>query len=325
MQPGIGHDGGRALDGLRAGAPRLVLVLSLLVPAPAPAQEIRVPAPQAWVGEDGAPLPFRDEGEVLGFLSTARVESREVIPRGVNKPLRVVLSSEGVRARAVFRRTEFERRDAQIGDRFFVRFKDSCHNECAAYSLSRALGLQSVPPTVPRRLDGKSGSLQLWIEGGRDVVGFEPANVASWVRQVWDKDLFDSLTFNVDRNSGNMIVGPGEFLWLIDHTRAFQPVPELLAPDAVKRVNRGVWERLGAMTDEDLRRLVEGALDGGQLSALVLRRQLLLDHVESLLPDVGEHPLHLGPGLHVPHQSQVDLRDGRGGDDGPHVGAHPRG
>jgi len=104
---------------------------------------------------------------------------------------------------------------------------------------------------------------------------------------VWEKDLFDNLILNVDRNAGNVLVGQQYRLWLIDHTRAFQPIPELLDPGRVARVKRGVWDRLKAMAEEDLRGMVGGYIDSAQLSALAKRRDLLVQHIERLVTERG--------------------------------------
>jgi len=241
-----------------------------------------------WLGPDGAPLPFEDDAAVIEFLQTARVVETETIPQGINRPDRLVLEKDGVRARAAFRVADIERKDAQVGDRFFLRFRDSCLNEPAAYALSRALGLDNVPPATRRRIEGRTGSIQLWVEGARDVVGFKPTHVAAWIRQVWDKDLFDNLILNVDRNSGNMLVGADEHLWLIDHTRAFQPVSELLDPAALRRVNREAWTHLVGMDEERMKEMLGTCLDPGQIGALAKRRELLVEHVKGLVAERGE-------------------------------------
>ena len=77
-------------------------------------------------------------------------------------------------------------------------------------------------------------------------------------------------------------------LWLIDHTRAFQPIPELLNPEKVVRVKRVFWDQLKALTDDELRKLVGDYLDGPQMGALEKRRDLLIELVEGLIAERGE-------------------------------------
>jgi len=243
----------------------------------------------AWMGPDGEPLPFQNHGEVLEFLRTAQVVNRKPAPEGINKPAVLTLEANGVRARAVLREVASEKKRIRIGERFYFHFFDSYANECAAYELARQLGLGFVPPVVPRGI-GRPGSVQLWIEGGRDASdkSFRPRSPMGWMKQVWDKDLFDNLILNVDRNPGNMLVGPDDELWLIDHTRAFQPNAELLAPEALQKINRKVWDRLEAMSDDELKDVVREFLSTDQLAGLLKRRELLQEKVGELVAKSGE-------------------------------------
>ncbi len=273
----------------------VLLACSVIAFAPlaAAAPQEAVPADSftgVWIGPDGEPLPFQNHDEVLEFLRTAKVVHRELAPtQGINKPAVLMLEANGVRARAILREVASEKTRIRIGERFYFHFLDSYANECAAYELARRLGLGFVPPAVPRGI-GRPGSVQIWIEGGRDPSdkSFRPKSPMGWMKQVWDKDLFDNLILNVDRNPGNMLVGPDEELWLIDHTRAFQPSGELLAPEALEKINRRVWDRLEAMDDDELKDVVRDFLGIDQLEGLLKRRKLLQEKVGQLVAKSGE-------------------------------------
>jgi hypothetical protein len=299
------RSGGFAPLDRRPGARRLALLLAVLAMAVAPrtgtAQAQEAPAPAApaaaaptethrhvWLDAEGGPLPFQSDAEILEFLRTARVVGRKRIPVGVNRPEELLLEENGVRAHAAFRVVDVELKQKRVGQRFYFRFVDSYRNECAAYQLSRRLGLDFVPPAVLREIDGKQGSVQIWLENAKDSEGFRPPDVRAWVAQVWDKDLFDNLILNVDRNLGNVLRDDEYRLWLIDHTRAFQPERQLLNPEVLARVKRRVWERLVAMSEDDLKDLVGPYLDGGQVGALVKRRELLIEYIEKLAAERGD-------------------------------------
>jgi hypothetical protein len=244
-----------------------------------------------WLDAKGKPLPFQTNEEIEQFLQTARVVDRKKIKGGVNpRKAQLVLEQDGTRARAIFRFGDTKQRDVRIGERFYFDFRDSYKHECAAYALSRYLGLDSVPPAVPRQIDQDGGSVQIWVEKALDEDSdkFAPPDIRAWVAQVWDKDPFDNLILNVDRNAGNIKVSRDYHLWLIDHTRAFQPIPELLNPETVVRVRRVFWDQLKSLTDDELRKLVGDYLDGPQMSALEKRRDLLIEHVEGLITERGE-------------------------------------
>ena len=63
----------------------------------------------------------------------------------------------------------------------------------------------------------------------------------AWARQLWNMYFFDALIYNVDRNSGNILVDQGYRLWMIDHTRAFQQKAAPFKLDRVEHVGRDVW------------------------------------------------------------------------------------
>jgi hypothetical protein len=267
------------------------LVCGMLAPSVVLAQSAAANEPSArvWIGPDGDPLPFHGDDEVTEFLRTAQIVSRERAPEGIHKPDVLMMESNGVRARAIFRQNDEELTRVRIGERFYFHFRDCYANECAAYVLARRLGIHLVPPTVCRTVGRTPGSVQMWIEKAHEAgPDYRPSSPMRWVKDGWDRDFFDNLILNVDRNIGNMLVDANDQLWLIDHTRAFQPQAELLAPEAMQRVNRNAWDRLQAMSDEELKDLVRDYLNSEQLDALVQRRELLVKHVEGLLKRLGE-------------------------------------
>ncbi|MBW2264413.1 MAG: hypothetical protein JRG91_20805 [Deltaproteobacteria bacterium] len=245
---------------------------------------------RTWIGPDGQPLPFRSDAEAIVFLSKARVVSKTTIGVGVNRAQQVLLERGGVRAHAIFREVDIERDRTRVGPRFYFKFRDSYRHECAAYALALQLGLDNIPPVVSRTIDRQPGSLQLWVEDTRDETtrAFTPPDARAWVQQIWAMHLFDNLIFNVDRNAGNMLVGHDYELWMIDHTRGFQIQRELLAPEKVVRVNRLTWERLLGLTEEALEPTLGEHITGGQIRAILARRDRLVERVEGLVAKAGD-------------------------------------
>jgi hypothetical protein len=156
--------------------------------------------------------------------------------------------------------------------------------------VARLFGIDNVPPTVKRTLDRQEGSMQIWIENARDHTAseFSPPSPIAWVQQMWGMFVFDNLIFNADRNAGNILAGEHYRLWLIDHTRAFQPSPELMSPDKVERLSRRAWARLLETSEEELADATREYLDPDQVVALKRRRQLLVGHIRSLIEERGE-------------------------------------
>ncbi len=267
---------------------------TLMSAAPTAAQETAVEtlteAPiKDWLDADGKPLPFRTLGELEDFLRSAPVVNEKNIGKGVNRSRKVTLEEDGVRVHAIFREVNIRERNLRVGDRMYLTFVNNYLYECAAYKLSNLLGLYMVPPAVRRKLKRTDGSLQLWLEDAldEDSGDFKPPNASKWVQQVWTMYLFDNLVYNVDRNSGNLIADKNYRLWLIDHTRGFQYMAEVMNPDILNRINRKAWDRLMSLTEQDIRQALSNYLEGGQIAALMKRREALKNHVEKLVAERG--------------------------------------
>ncbi len=274
--------------------------------APPPGQ---APAPaQRWMGPDGEPLPFTTEEEVLDFLRTATVLEIESIPEGVTKPQKVLLERDGVRANAAFRYHHEEGRNVKLQDgttRMF--FLDSYRNEVAAYELSRLLDMRNVPPAILREVDGKDGSLQIWIQGGltqkkkqAESIAMPSALVSSSNRHVADMDVFDNLINNTDRNAGNILWGPDWNLWLIDHTRAFDRSPELIRPEKVTRCSRPLFEALERLDEALLRERLDPYLGTFEIRGVLARRDKLLKKLRQEIERRGEDAVLFIPGEEAP-------------------------
>ena len=266
-------------------------VALLAVPGARRAAADTVPRPpHVWLGADGEPLPFQGKAEIEAFLRDARVVGREEIGVGINQLDRLVVERDGVRAHAIFRTVDEVDERIRMGDRLYMRFKDSWSGECAAYAVAQLFGIDNVPPTVKREMDSQQGSLQIWVENARDPASedFSPPSAIAWVQQTWGMTLFDNLVFNADRNVGNVLAGQDYRLWGIDHTRAFQPKAELLSSEEVARLSRKIWTRLLEISGEDLANATREFLDPDQVGALKERRRLLVEHIQGLIDERGE-------------------------------------
>ncbi len=245
-----------------------------------------------WPGPDG-PLPFRTHDEATDFLRSARVVSSEDFGVGITGLKRLELEHNGVRARAAFHGIDKETRDARSNGRAFRRYYDSYKNQCAAYELARLFELDNVPPTVCRRINGISGSVQLWVEGTRSEnerkeTELRPPVTLDWIRQIQAMRVFDTLMFNDDRNAGNYLSDADWKLWMIDHSRAFQMRTELRYVDDFVWCAPRMWELLRQLTEQQIRGAVDSFLTPYQMSGLLARRTRLVEHIEQLIEERGE-------------------------------------
>jgi len=132
--------------------------------------------------------------------------------------------------------------------------------EVAAFEVARALGWPRVPPTVLRDGPFGPGSMQRFIS-------FDPAE-HFFTLEVEHADtfrrvaMFDLAVNNADRKGGHCLLDEDDEIWVIDHGVCFAVEPKLRTV---------IWtfvdEPLPADAADDLRRVHDGIVGGGQIAA----------------------------------------------------------
>jgi len=245
-----------------------------------------VASDHVWLDRDGEPLPFRCDEEILDFLRTARIVTIKDLPVGSTKPKKLLLERDGVEAHAVFRYVDIEKRRHRLDDgSFHLLLRDSYRHGLAAYELNRLLGLHTIPPIVPRRVKGRDGSVQLWVENAmteasRLKQGLRPPDMRDFAAQAWKMQIFDALICNIDRNKGNILFDKSWRLWYIDHTRSFARYQNHPFPDGSLGIDPDLLERLRSVEDETIRTLLGPYLGTFQIEDLLKRRARLVTHFE---------------------------------------------
>lgn len=246
-----------------------------------------------WFDREGNPLPFTSDDEIEDFLARAEIMGKKSIDGGTNKPTRYDLELDGVRARAIFRTVEVADVEGPGRTPNPLRvMRDSWVHEIAAWELSRLLGLDHVPPAIERKMEGRSGSLQLWVEQGRTEgarieAGEPPRQPASWHRQRQAMLVFDNLIYNFDRNHGNQLFDERGKMWFIDHTRSFAKRPELFAPEHLRFCQRDLWARLQELDAASVEEAIGDWIDRPGIQALLSRRDLLVRLFEEKISERG--------------------------------------
>jgi hypothetical protein len=223
-----------------------------------------------------------DDDALAQWLQQAEVVNIEELDTGITNPRRVSLRKDGVELRAVFKQLST---DFGITDRTRVlNESDRFEYELAAYKLDRLLGLNLVPVTVPRTINGHRGILQFWIDDSINVrrmleKKLKPAGWCELAPQYNLMNIFDFLIGNTDRTQENALFTKDWMLVLIDHTRAFalyQKKPVLLYQGEI-HVPPAFAERLKTLNREMLRNELGQYLHRRQIDALLKRRDLLLN------------------------------------------------
>jgi len=260
------------------------LVLTIAGVRPCLGQDTAAPA---------APLQLA-AGDMESFLQNAKITATKST-KGVTSAKRVTLSAGRVTHDAQIQDVDIALAIFEVGPKNTeVDFKDTYRYNIAGYRLSRLLGLDNVPMSVERKINGKPAAMTWWIddvildEGARQkehTVGPNPSRTAS---QIHILRVFDELIQNRDRNAGNLLWTSDWKMWMIDHTRAFRLGKDLLKPQQLERVDRDMFEKLRGLTAPELTETMDKTLTKAEIQALLVRRDAIVKLFDEKIAQRGE-------------------------------------
>lgn len=195
----------------------------------------------------------------------------------------IVSSSENERGETIL---SIKNDDVELSALVMPRSKrKDFYPEVAAYRLDRLLGLEMVPVTVLREIDGVTREVQYapprtMDEAQRAQRGFGGSATCPLQDQIDTFYVFDTLIYNAPRAAHHILYSTDNWqLILVGHSRAFETKrgkPSHLKPVELD-ITPGWRERLEALTDETLSQELEGLLSKSRLKALYKRRDQLLE------------------------------------------------
>jgi hypothetical protein len=241
-------------------------------------------------GQAGNP----SDSEVEQFLKSARILSSALIGQGVTKASRATLSLAGRVHDAQVQSISTKLNDLYDPNGNPVSWRDDYKHNIAAYKLDRLLNLNMVPPTVQRLVGKRQAGVTWWVddvammEMDRERKKIDPPEPEAWSKQLSIATTFDQLIYNVDRNTGNLLITKDWKLVLIDHTRAFAPNPRLMDRPNFDRCSRSLLEGLRGLEREKLSALLLPYLTAKQVDGMLLRRDLIIKHFDKLIAEKGE-------------------------------------
>jgi hypothetical protein len=262
----------------------LIAVVLLIAPWPSSAQTL-APAP---------PAATLSATEMEKFLLDGRIVKKKESSKGVTSAYRVTLSDGVLTHDAQVQNVDIAKPYFDVGPRKSeVNFKDSYRYNVAAYRLAVLLGLDNVPMSVERIVDGKPAAMTWWLDGVIDdgdrrkakQHNANPLRAADYYSVMY---VFDELIQNRDRNQGNIMWSPDSKMWMIDHTRAFRLGRDLQIPANLTRVERSLFEKMRALDRQAFTDAVGKALTKDEIEALFVRRDKLVQLFDQKIASLGE-------------------------------------
>lgn len=232
-----------------------------------------------------------------GFLLNAEIVKSEDVGEGVTKPLKVYLRLGDKEAKGVWKNPE------GIKDGFLEGWR----YEIAAYRMDKLLGLNMIPPTVERELNGKKGSLQYWVTSEFSLLEVMEENISmpSDTRELREKmkylaRVFDSLIANEDRTQQNILYTKDWRTILIDHSRSFRSSEKftkqlmygrngITGDNPFRRLPRTFVVRIEWIDFEKIKNAVDDYLSDQEIKAILIRRNLILDEIKTMIEEKGEN------------------------------------
>ncbi len=253
-------------------------------------------------------LAQRDQWEK--FLATAEIIKAEPVGEGVTNPWKLTLKSGDIEHKAAWKNPEIKP----------PRELDNWRFEIAAYRLDKLIGLDMVPPVVerefakPDKLNAlpEKGALSFWADSKTSLLNLVEAGQmpsASTDREKYITRLWDCLIANEDRTQQNILYDYDDIKgrWrtiLFDHSRAFRSTKKYTdrlifgvngiqrsdsrQPILIRQVPRALYEKIMALTFDDIKQAVGPYLADGDIRAILARKELIKKEIEAMIKQNGE-------------------------------------
>ena len=232
--------------------------------------------------------------EMETFLLKGRIVNIRDAGAGVTGSRRATLTDGTLTHDVHIQTVDIAKPVFEAGQHSEVNFKDSYRFNIAGFRLARLLGLQTVPMSVERTVNGRTAAVTWWVDNvqmdererlKRKTMGPDPLRTSNQIQlmRIWDE-----LIQNRDRNQGNILWTNNWTMWLIDHTRAFRVGKELLKPQELTRIDRSLLSRLKALTEESVAQAVGDSLLRDEQAAILARRDRIVKLFEERVARVGE-------------------------------------
>ena len=240
--------------------------------------------------------PTLTKEQIKQFLLSAKVVNSQRSKKGITHPWRLTLSDGTVTHDASFQSIDEHKPVAQLATGAELNFVDSYKYNIAAYELAELLGMDDMLPVyVERKWGGNTGSLSWWLpvkmdEEERHKQHLTAPDADAWNNQMYKIRVFDQLVSDSDPNLTNVLIGEDWQIWRVDFTRAFRLNTDLKDPTKnLVRCDRQLLEKLKALDANALTEKTKRYLTKAEVSAVMARRDKIVEHFQKLIAEKGEN------------------------------------
>ena len=204
---------------------------------------------------------------------------------GRTGPWLITLDKGPVRQRAVFRHVDRPRPHPT---------PDSYKYDIAAYELTKLLGLELVPPVVEREVEGRPGSLQVYVENcirekDRKRKKQEPPDPLAFSNAVAEVNVFENLTYDECQDADDLYIHTENWrVCRVDFSEAFAPFNEFLPGCEITVCSRKLYDGLVKLDEQTVRPALSRFLSDEEIGALLARKDLIVAKIKALIAEKGE-------------------------------------
>lgn len=220
------------------------------------------------------------------FLRKAAVIAVEPdIIGGRTAPWIVTLVEGTVKRRAIFKYIDSPRPSL---------VPSSYKYELAAYELTKLLGIEIVPPVIEREVNGRIGSLQVFLENCRNLKDterkkLEPPDPQALADAIEEVRVFENLTYDECQNKSDMLIHMDTWkICRVDFADAFSSSPELIPDCDIVRCSRRLYQGLLQLSEETVKSSLAPYLNPDEINALIARKNLIVGKIKALIEAKGE-------------------------------------
>lgn len=227
--------------------------------------------------------------ELENYLRTAKVVSkRRTGGRGENWRLSL---DDGKIARQGFFKLINRSRPTLIADSYKYGI--------AAYELDKLLDLNLVPTVVEREIEGRKGSLQIFIEGAllesdRRIKNIKPPEPEKFKNTLGDLSVFENLIYSPsycgERELDDILIMDKKDwkIWRVDFSEAFPLSPELIPGCEITRCSKKLYQHLTKLEDKVIKAKLKHYLNDEEMGMLLKRKKLIIEKIKKLIAEKGE-------------------------------------